>query len=165
MTTQRILALDLGTRCGYALSLDRTVKPLLAGEFDLSAKKDEGEGWRFIKFRRALQDAKPDIIFYEEVKRHMGVIAAHVWGGLWAELTAYCAQNKIPYKGFGVAAIKMRATRGANGEKGKGNAKKDAMIAAAKQHFGYEGNSDNVADALWILQLGLESLPDDEEAF
>lgn len=38
---------------------------------------------------------------------------------------------------------------------GKGQAKKAAVIAEAVRRLGYEGHDDNVADALWLLQLAL----------
>ena len=36
-------------------------------------------------------------IYFEEVRRHLGVDAAHVYGGLLATLTAWCEHHQIPY--------------------------------------------------------------------
>ena len=60
-------------------------------------------------------------VYFEEVRRHMGVDSAHVYGGLLATLTAWCEHHQIPYQGVPVGTIKKNAT-------GKGNASKDEMI-------------------------------------
>ena len=64
-------------------------------------------------------------IWYEEVRRHAGTDAAHVYGGLMATLTAWAELRGVPYQGVPVGTIKQHAT-------GKGNATKEAMIAAAR---------------------------------
>lgn len=38
---------------------------------------------------------------------------------------------------------------------GNGNADKIAMVVAARDRLGYTGTDDNVADALWLAQMGL----------
>ncbi|MEM9710625.1 MAG: hypothetical protein AAGA17_00295 [Actinomycetota bacterium] len=38
---------------------------------------------------------------------------------------------------------------------GKGNVDKVAMVIAARDRLGYDGQDDNVADALWLRQIGL----------
>lgn len=43
---------------------------------------------------------------------------------------------------------------------GKGNAGKDEVLAAAIRKFGYQGSSNDEADALVIAYLGLELLPE-----
>jgi crossover junction endodeoxyribonuclease RuvC len=143
----RALGLDLGTHLGYALSDNGA---LASGEWDLSQKRHEGNGMRFIRFRKYLNDiGKVDVIYYEEVARHLGTDAAHVYGGLLAQLFVWCDENNVPYKGIPVGTIKKCAT-------GKGNANKDAMIRAAQQSFPSQlVETDNQADALWILETGL----------
>lgn len=58
---------------------------------------------------------------------------------LWAE------ENGIEYRGYSPTEIKKHAT-------GKGNANKDAMIAAAGAR-GWSVVDDNEADARWLLDL------------
>jgi hypothetical protein len=65
------------------------------------------------------------MVFFEEVRRHMGVDAAHAYGGFMAHLTAWCEQQNIAYEGVPVGTIKRHAT-------GKGNANKSMMIESAK---------------------------------
>lgn len=84
---------------------------------------------------------------FEEVRRHAGVDAAHAYGGFLAQLTAWCEDHQIPYQGVPVGTIKKHAT-------GKGNANKQAMIAAA-QARGLTPVDDNHADALALLDWAL----------
>lgn len=152
MSTHRpIIAIDIGTKCGWCVRAGNTI---LHGTFDLSAGRHSSPGMRFIHFRARLNellDANPGaVVFYEEVRRHMGVDAAHVYGGLLAVLQALCTERKVEFQGVTVQAIKRKAT-------GKGNAKKDAMIAAAKAKWpGLAIEDDNQADALWLSEAAIE---------
>lgn len=144
------LALDLGTRTGYALrSGDNTI----SGTYDFKGRRHEGGGMRFVRFRGALEELKKagpiKAVFYEEVRRHLGTDAAHVYGGLLATLTAWCEENGIAYQGIPVQAIKKHVT-------GKGNADKAAVIAGVRK-FGFSPADDNEADAIALMLLQLES--------
>lgn len=158
-----LLTIDLGTRCGWCL---RSGSNTVSGVWDLKGGRYEGGGMRFVRFRQMLQqmslplNAKPNIsvldqdhavklVAYEEVRRHMGVDAAHVYGGLQAVLTAWCEDHKIPYEGVPVGTIKKHVT-------GKGNADKAAMVAAVRKH-GFEPADDNEADAIALMLLKLEA--------
>lgn len=88
-----------------------------------------------------------DAVYFEEVRRHVGVDAAHAYGGFMAHLTAWCEHHQIPYQGVPVGTIKKHAT-------GKGNASKDAMIAAARER-GLDPQDDNEADALALLDFAM----------
>jgi len=143
------MGMDLGTHCGVAWCDDE-------GDIyqyrclDLSSKGHAGGGMRYLKFRQFLTafEPIPDVVYYELVARHEGTAAAHVYGGLRAVLMAWCEENKIPYTGIPVGTIKKHAT-------GKGNASKEMMIEAARTEFGYDGDSHDEADALWILDTGM----------
>ena len=84
-----------------------------------------------------------DSVYFEEVRRHVGVDAAHAYGGFLAHLTAWCEHHGIPYEGVPVGTIKKFVT-------GKGNADKAAVITAIRR-LGYAPEDDNEADALAIL--------------
>jgi len=86
-------------------------------------------------------------VYFEEVRRHLGVDAAHVYGGLLATLSAWCEHHRIPYQGVPVGTIKRHAT-------GKGNASK-AEVIAALQAAGHVVNDDNEADALAVMSWAL----------
>lgn len=137
-----ILALDLGTQCGWALLHNGKV---VSGTFDMRPSAHERVGVRFIRFRRELLSTFRSVreVYFEEVRRHEGTHAAHIYGGLWAHLLAFCEENNIPYRGVEVAAIKKHVT-------GKGNASKLAMVDAMRQR-GFNPVDDNEADALAIL--------------
>lgn len=141
-----ILALDLGTHTGFAISNDGDNN--IIGTWEFKNSRHEGGGSRFLRFRKQLHDlhAHSPIgrVFYEEVRRHLGTDAAHIYGGLLATLTTFCEEHGIPYEGVPVGTIKKFWT-------GKGNATKAEMIARAEQD-GAEVDNDNEADALAILR-------------
>ena len=115
----------------------------------------EGGGMRYLRFRRWLTEMKATVegaqglgvVYFEEVRRHMGVDAAHVYGDLLATLTAWCEHHQIPYQGVPVGTIKKFAT-------GRGNAGTDEMIAAMRAR-GHSPTDDNEADALALLHWAL----------
>ena len=139
-----ILALDLGTSTGWAIKGDSGIK---SGSVNFATKRNEGGGMRYLRFRRWLDSINTGIteIHFEEVRRHAGTQAAHVYGGLMGTLTAWCEENSIPYSSVPVGTIKRAAT-------GKGNATKEQMIEAAKR-LGYNPADDNEADALALLHF------------
>ena len=151
MNKQTILALDLGTTTGWAL-LGRDGSTT-SGSEPFKPQRFEGGGMRYLRFKRWLTEIKQvaesiDAVYFEEVRRHMGVDAAHAYGGFMAHLTAWCEYHQIPYQGVPVGTIKKHAT-------GRGNASKDEMIAAAKAR-GYAPVDDNEADALALLNWAVE---------
>jgi Holliday junction resolvasome RuvABC endonuclease subunit len=83
------------------------------------------------------------------VRRHVGTDAAHVFGGLLASLTAWAETTGVPYQSVPVGTIKQHVT-------GKGNAPKEAMIAAARAR-GFSPADDNEADAIAILLWAIET--------
>ncbi len=150
MTIQNILALDLGTTTGWAvLGRDGSIT---SGSESFKPHRFEGGGMRFLRFKRWLTEIKQstegiDAVYFEEVRRHLGVDAAHAYGGFMAHLTAWCEHHQIPYQGVPVGTIKKLAT-------GKGNAGKDEMIAAMKV-LGHTPVDDNEADALALLHFAI----------
>lgn len=150
MTT--ILALDLGTTTGWAMRLADGV--VVSGTLDFRSGRYEGGGMRFLRFRswldHLLDSAKTiDLVHFEEVRRHAGTDAAHLYGGFLAHLSAWCELKHIPYQGVPVGTIKRHAT-------GKGNAGKDAVIAAMRSK-GFNPEDDNEADALAILTWAIDT--------
>jgi len=141
-----LLALDLGTLTGWALEQAGVVT---SGVQSFRPGRYDGGGMRYLRFRRWLDEMRGETnivtIAFEEVRRHMGVDAAHVYGGLMGTLTAWCEQHTIPYEGIPVGTIKKFAT-------GKGNADKAAMIAYARAN-GHLTDDDNEADAVALLNF------------
>ena len=146
----KLFCLDLGTRTGWA-TLDGA-GTITSGTENFKAGRFEGGGMRYLKFKRWLTDIKQalngvDVVYFEEVRRHAGVDAAHAYGGFMAHLTAWCEHHEIPYQGVPVGTIKKFIT-------GKGNANKQAMIAAVRE-LGFSPCDDNEADALALLHLSI----------
>lgn len=147
-----ILALDLGTTTGWAL---RTSDGLItSGTVSFRPSRYDGGGMRYVRFRAWLDQLGKDAgplasIYFEEVRRHVGTDAAHLYGGFLATLTACCEQRDIAYQGAPVGTIKRFIT-------GKGNADKAAVIAAVRAR-GYAPADDNEADAIAILLWAIET--------
>lgn len=144
---KQILALDLGTTTGWATNISGAVA---SGSQSFKPGRYDGGGMRYVRFVRWLdemRDGGVSLVYFEEVRRHKGVDAAHVYGGFLAHLSAWCELHSIPYAGVPVGEIKKFAT-------GKGNANKEAMIAAAVA-AGHSPSDDNEADALALLRLAM----------
>ena len=141
-----VLALDLGSTTGWALR--GTDGRITSGTMTFKPSRFEGGGMRYLRFNGWLQEIARlggpfHRIVFEEIRRHIGTDAAHVFGGLLATLTAWAEMHSIPYEGVPVGTIKRFAT-------GKGNADKAAVIAAMKAR-GFNPADDNEADALALL--------------
>lgn len=145
----RVLALDLGTKCGWAV-FDGDL-PIASGTWTLQndrQRRFEGAGMKWLRFRELLEQVpRVDRVALEEVRRHMGVDAAHAYGGALAVVSSWCEERKIPYEAFPVATVKKHAT-------GKGNSTKDVMVREAAARWpSVVLVDDNHADALWIGDL------------
>src|SRR3546814_11980429 len=90
---------------------------------------------RYLRFRRQLDEIHAvtpiDEVAFEEVRRHLGVDAAHAYGGFMAQLTAWCEEHGVPYSGMPVGEIKKFA-------KSKGNASKGEMTRSEERRVGQE---------------------------
>lgn len=143
----RILAIDPGTKCGWALYDNGFIA---SGVWNLKESRFQGGGMRYVIMHNNLREVgRVDRIYYEEVRRHMSTDAAHIYGGMIAALGMFCEADKIPYEGVPVGTIKKHAS-------GKGNSNKEQMIRAAQQLFPEQRiEDDNQADALCILSYAL----------
>lgn len=148
-----LLALDLGTTTGWAIRL--VGDGIESGSTSFRPSRYDGGGMRYLRFRGWLDSMAADAamgltaIYFEEVRRHVGTDAAHVYGGLLATLTSWCEQRGIAYQGVPVGTIKRFIS-------GKGNADKQAVIEAVRAR-GFRPNDDNEADAIAILLWALET--------
>ncbi len=151
-TSRSILALDLGTTTGWAI---RDFDGLItSGTASFKPGRYDGGGMRYLRFTNWLTELDRlsgpiATIWFEEVRRHAGTDAAHVYGGLMASLTSWGELRGIPYEGVPVGTIKRHAT-------GKGNANKQAMIDATRAR-GFSPADDNEADAIAILHWAIET--------
>ncbi len=147
-----ILALDLGTTTGWAL---RTPEGLItSGTASFRPGRYDGGGMRYLRFANWLTEidrlsGPVAAIWFEEVRRHAGTDAAHLYGGLLATLTAWCEQREIAYQGVPVGTIKRHVAA-------KGNADKATVMAAVRAR-GFSPADDNEADAIAILLWAMET--------
>lgn len=167
----RVLAIDPGTHCGYAwidvpqpTPEDFRALGHQAGVWELKPDRFASQGMRFVHLKRMLIDVSPDFIVYEQVNfSHKSTAAAQMYWGVVTTLQLFCEEHGVEYAGVTTGVVKKRAT-------GKGNAGKPDMVNAANEFFRLEpalstsksssNTDDNVADALWLLQIGLETYGD-----
>ncbi len=141
-----ILALDLGTSTGWAIRGHDAM--ITSGTVSLRPGRFDGGGMRYLRFTNWLTEIDRlsgpiAAIWFEEVRRHVGTDAAHVYGGLMATLTAWAELRGIPYQGVPVGTWKRRLC-------GKGNASKVEVISAVTAK-GFSPTDENEADAIAIL--------------
>jgi len=167
-----ILALDLATTMGWAIYQENKITKIFSGTESFKNDRYSGGGMRFLKFEKFLErinflvsppDNPPNSfnrshafqrtnikeVVFEEVRRHIGVDAAHAYGGFMGTLTSWCEKREIPYQGIPVGTIKKFIT-------GKGNASKEEVIQAIRGR-GHKPHDDNEADALALLYWRLDN--------
>lgn len=138
MVREVIIGLDLGTHCGWCIMHGR--RHVDSGTWKLLTRKQgEHRGQRWLRFADALaatydraREMFPQskiVIAFEEVRRHVGTIAAHVYGGLLSHVEMFSALHpEVEVVPIGVSKWKKIAT-------GNGAAKKDQYIAAVNSRF------------------------------
>ncbi len=155
----RALALDMGSRCGWAIGKAGEVcaGQVCSGVWDIAPRRGESPGMRYLHLRAHLQRVRaayPDLaaVFYEQA-HHRGGAATEYAVGCVATVQAWCAEHGLEHAAVHSATIKKHAT-------GKGNAGKQEMVAAM-QALGFRPEDDNEADALalldWAIVQGGES--------
>lgn len=101
--------------------------------------------------KHARTDAPWCLLFYEEVRRHLGVDAAHIYGGIIAVIQEECESMGVPYRATPVKTVKRLAT-------GRGNASKEEVLKATIRRWPDFRGDDNEADARWIALAGLAEI-------
>jgi len=146
--TEAILALNLGTLTGWAIRAgDRSVT---SGSQGFKPDRSDGGGMRFLRFRQWLTEINCTTdgigaIYFEEVRRHLGVSASHAYGGFLATLTTWAEDHEIPYRGVRAGTVKRHVT-------GKSNANKLSVIAGVRA-LGFAPCDANEAEAIALLSL------------
>lgn len=145
-----ILALDLGTRMGWAQWHAERIESGVQ-VFDL--QRGESPGMRYLRFNAWLDEvAKPraHLLVYEQTHQRGGA-ATEVAAGFATRVQEFCARYTIEHAAVHSATLKKWTT-------GKGNADKRMMLAAVNHRW--RGGSppltdDNHADALALLHYAL----------
>jgi Holliday junction resolvasome RuvABC endonuclease subunit len=125
-----------------------------SGTVSFRPSRYDGGGICYLRFRSWLESistaaADIGVVHFEEVRRHAGTDAAHIYGGFLAILTSWCEPRSIAYQGVPVGTIKRFIT-------GKGNAEKQPVIEAVRAR-GFSPADDNEADAIAILLWAIET--------
>ena len=143
----KILALDLGTKTGWAFGDMGDLGRIYSGTQDFSLKRGESPGIRLLNFDKwvyeMLAKHKPKMVGYE-MPHHRGGHATQLLLGMLGVLHVACTKAGIEYASVHSATLKKSAT-------GSGRASKEEMIRIAAIKFSREIIDDNEADALHIL--------------
>ena len=138
---KNILALDIATKTGWKTKT-------ASGVWDLKVNRGESEGMRVVRFHSKVKELieleNINLVAYERaggMYKSSIIVESEMIGAL----KLLCTEMKIDLACYSATEIKKFAT-------GKGNAKKEVMIEAAKQ-LGYSPQDDNEADAIHIYRL------------
>lgn len=172
--SQNILALDLGTKTGWALLQDGRIT---AGTWVLGTTKEISDAAklrlnrrcdpRFLRLTHNLKHlttvVKLDWILFEDVQFSKGVMQAHLWAS-WRAAVWALAGESIQIDCLATGKLKAFAT-------GSGAADKDAMARALARDPRYKLDKsgvydtltrvlldDNAVDALHLLRWGIHIL-------
>lgn len=157
--TPRIVGLDLSlTATGVApsrfpqLRIAYTITTKLRGCERLAYIRDEvmrpcspvevwDPDWRMVA----------PLVVIEDYAFSRAAAHSHQLGELGGVVRLALHEAGVPFVCVVPSSLKKYAT-------GKGNANKGEMLAAAIRRLGYEGASDNEADALWLQAMGMDAL-------
>ena len=153
----KILAIDPATTTGWAYSNGA------CGTWDLKIRSDESSGMRLLRFEAKIKEIQEglgiDVIVFEAVTAGGGpkanFNAIKLQTKLQAIIERFCEETKgVECMSYNLSTIKKHAIP----QKGKRRAKED-MVAAAKAKWPDKTiETDDVADALWLLNLAQEEL-------
>jgi len=150
-----ILALDPGTRTGWALSEHGRIE---SGTDVFDVKRGESPGTRYLRFNRWLdamvlvENVGPPrvaTIVYEQT-HHRGGAATEIAAGFATRIQEFCAWHGLEHAAVHSATLKKFTT-------GRGNAKKPEMLEAVARRW-RRVDSDDEADAVALLYWSLENL-------
>lgn len=148
-----VLALDLATAAGFALL--RADGRIESGEERFDVRKNEGEGARYLKFRRWLVEIKaahPELarLVFEKTQGPTRQ-SPQIYCGLLATLQMFGEHHQIAYDGIPVSTVKKQFA-------GSGRAQKCDVIAQCKA-MGFNPGGHNEADAIALLHVATGRAP------
>ncbi len=139
---KKILALDIATTTGWKTET-------ASGTWNLKPNRGESEGMRVVRFKSKVKELVElegiELISYERPAGRFksSIMVASEMVGVLKEL---CIEAGLDLACYSATEIKKFAT-------GKGNANKESMVQAAKEQYGYLGDSDDEADAIHLYHL------------
>lgn len=162
----KILAIDPATQCGWAqtdtdwFSAAGTKPRLFSGVWNLALRKDESTGMKLVRFRAKLDEmflacGGFDLVVFEAARHAMPKMQGALvhQAKIQGVLEEWCSDKalggaKLEYRGYSPSEIKKFAT-------GKGNAKKQDMLAVVATRWNFVTQDDNEADAIALLMLAV----------
>ena len=145
---KNILALDLGSRLGFAAFFEERVE---SGVVEFKVERGESIGMRFVRFNRWLAEilsvVQPQLVLYE-LPHLRGGFATDVLVGMSTRVMEACARHEIEYVSVHTGTLKKYAI--------SGKATKQEMAEKARIRFGNHLKDDNEIDAMWLLAYGRE---------
>lgn len=146
----KIIALDLATKCGYAVLEDAAL--LDSGRWSLAPRKGHPRGERWAAFEGELTDLvrlhQPSIVAYERVRHHVGVGAAHVYGGFLASME----RLEVHWGQLGIMPniMPLEISTWRKASIGRGDACKQEVVRWVKRTFKHTPKTEDEAEAIAI---------------
>lgn len=142
----KILALDFGTKTGWAIDSDAS--GVISDTENFKSRASDSRGMVFVRFDKwineMLSEHKPAMVVHE--RPHLrGRAASEVLNGMLAFMVKACRVHGAQYTDCPSTTLKKFAT-------GKGNASKEKMMEAYQRKWGKNPIDDNEADARWLLE-------------
>lgn len=158
--SRRIMAFDLATRTGWASYHPIMVNGQVVNHVRRSGiaqfgrdKTLEHPGVVWFRARTFFRSALVtqglrtcDVVYFEEPQTFKNRAATEMAYGLKTVLEETCCDLGLPMHRVNPSTLKKHAT-------GDGRAKKDKVVAAARERLAWNGTDDNEADALWVLDI------------
>ncbi len=142
-----ILALDIGTSCGWAaLGDDDRVR---SGTWDISVDRGQADGWRYVHLRRHLVKLEGVELVAIEKTQWMQGAAIEVHAGITATIACWAAERGIEFMQVHNGTLKKFIT-------GRGNAEKELVAEYVAKRFPEQlikttDQSDALGVLLWAI--------------
>jgi len=150
MPDEMILGIDPASKTGWCLM--RSGRVYESGTQDFTKSKGESNGAVYLRFRTWLKSLLSNhqikIVVYEYTYSR-GQAAEEILTNLRGRIQEECTVLSVEFAAVPATTLKKWAT-------GKGNAKKDQMMARAVAYLGRPPIDDNEADAVMVSAWGHE---------
>jgi crossover junction endodeoxyribonuclease RuvC len=154
-----VLALDLGTRTGWALSMHGRIE---SGVQVFDVKRGESPGMRYVRFNRWVESEitigalpRVSLVVYEQTHNRGGA-ATEVAAGFATRVQEFCARHGIEHAAVHSATLKKFTTGSGRGD--KDNMREAAMLKGWLAPGERAAWDDNEIDAICLLHYALSEI-------
>lgn len=142
----KILALDFGTKTGWAINSDAF--GAISDTENFRCRASDSRGMIFVRFDKWINEMlsahKPAMVVHE--RPHLrGRAASEVLNGMLAFMVKACRVHGVQYTDCPSTTLKKFAT-------GKGTASKEKMMEAYREKWKENPVDDNSCDARWLWE-------------